>query len=77
MTTTTQARPPLNGVDVPTLFATIDAVKAQPEAARGADDNHPGSSSGGRLSNYSGTAEFLTKDERDIIMNTSPLIEHL
>jgi uncharacterized OsmC-like protein len=34
MTTTTQARPPLNGVDVPTLFATIDAVKAQPEAAR-------------------------------------------
>ncbi|MBW3603627.1 MAG: OsmC family protein [Actinobacteria bacterium] len=32
--TTTQARRPLNGVDVPTLFATIDAVKAQPEAAR-------------------------------------------
>lgn len=32
--TTTQARPPLNGVDVATLFATIDAVKAQPEAAR-------------------------------------------
>ena len=32
--TTTQARPPLNGVDVATLFATIDAVKAQPEAAK-------------------------------------------
>lgn len=32
--TTTQARLPLNGVDVPTLFATLDAVKAQPEAAR-------------------------------------------
>lgn len=31
--TTTPSRPPLNGVDVPTLFATIDAVKAQPEAA--------------------------------------------
>ncbi len=31
---TTQARPPRNGVDVPTLFATIDAVKGQPEAAQ-------------------------------------------
>jgi uncharacterized OsmC-like protein len=32
--TTTPTRPPLNGVDVPTLFATIDAVKAQPVAAQ-------------------------------------------
>jgi uncharacterized OsmC-like protein len=32
MTTPTIA--PRNGVDVPTLFATIDAVRAQPEAAR-------------------------------------------
>lgn len=32
-TTTKPARGPLNGVDVPTLFATIDAVKAQPELA--------------------------------------------
>jgi uncharacterized OsmC-like protein len=31
---TTRARPPLNGVDVPTLFATIDAVSAHPEAAQ-------------------------------------------
>lgn len=31
--TSTQIRGPLNGVDVPTLFATIDAVKAQPEIA--------------------------------------------
>jgi len=31
---TTTTRPPRNGVDVPTLFATLDAVKAQPEAAR-------------------------------------------
>jgi LAGLIDADG endonuclease len=32
-----------------------------------------------RLSNYSGKipAEFLTKDERDILVNTPPLIEHL
>lgn len=32
-----------------------------------------------RLSNYSGKipAEFLTKDERDILENTPPLIEHL
>jgi uncharacterized OsmC-like protein len=28
------ARGPLNGVDVPTLFATLDAVKGQPELAR-------------------------------------------
>jgi uncharacterized OsmC-like protein len=27
-------RPALNGVDVPTLFATLDAVKAQPEIAQ-------------------------------------------
>lgn len=33
-TATTDARPPRNGVDVPTLFATIDAVRTQPEAAR-------------------------------------------
>jgi uncharacterized OsmC-like protein len=33
-TMTTAQRAPRNGVDVPTLFATLDAVKAQPEAAR-------------------------------------------
>lgn len=33
-TAPTTSRPPLNGVDVPTLFATLDAVKEQPEAAR-------------------------------------------
>jgi uncharacterized OsmC-like protein len=31
--TSTHAPRPLNGVDVPTLFATLDAVKAQPEIA--------------------------------------------
>jgi uncharacterized OsmC-like protein len=34
MSSTTTARPPLNGVDVATLFATLDAVRAQPEAAQ-------------------------------------------
>jgi uncharacterized OsmC-like protein len=29
-----QPRKPLNGVDTPTLFATLDAVKAQPELAK-------------------------------------------
>ena len=33
MTTTVQ-RPPRNGVDVPTLFATLDAVKGAPELAQ-------------------------------------------
>jgi uncharacterized OsmC-like protein len=33
MTEITTARPPRNGVDVPTLFATLDAVKASPEIA--------------------------------------------
>lgn len=33
MTITTE-RGPLNGVDTPTLFATLDAVKAQPEIAK-------------------------------------------
>ena len=32
--TSTQTRPALNGVDVPTLFATLDAVKGQPEIAQ-------------------------------------------
>lgn len=32
--TSTQIRPALNGVDVPTLFATLDAVKGQPEIAQ-------------------------------------------
>jgi uncharacterized OsmC-like protein len=32
--TSTQQRPALNGVDVPMLFATLDAVKAQPAAAQ-------------------------------------------
>ena len=31
--TSTAVRPALNGVDVPTLFATLDAVKAQPDIA--------------------------------------------
>jgi uncharacterized OsmC-like protein len=34
MTTTDPVRAKRNGVDTPTLFATIDAVRAQPEAAR-------------------------------------------
>jgi uncharacterized OsmC-like protein len=33
-TTTSKIRPPLNGVDTPTLFATLDAVKANPELAK-------------------------------------------
>jgi uncharacterized OsmC-like protein len=32
--TSTQTRHPLNGVDVPTLFATLEAVKAQPDLAQ-------------------------------------------
>ena len=34
MTTTSNARPALNGVDTPTLFATLDAVKSTPELAK-------------------------------------------
>ncbi len=34
MTTTTVSRPPRNGVDVPTLFATLDAVKGAPQLAQ-------------------------------------------
>jgi uncharacterized OsmC-like protein len=34
MTTTTMERTPRNGVDVPNLFATIDAVRNQPELAK-------------------------------------------
>ena len=33
MTATTVRRPPRNGVDVPTLFATLDAVKGAPQIA--------------------------------------------
>ena len=32
--TTTKIRPALNGVDTPTLFGTLDAVKAAPELAK-------------------------------------------
>jgi uncharacterized OsmC-like protein len=32
--TATLSRPPLNGVDTPTLFATLDAVKANPDLAK-------------------------------------------
>ena len=34
MTTVSKPRPALNGVDTPTLFATLDAVKASPELAK-------------------------------------------
>ena len=34
MTTTTVGRPARNGVDVPTLFATLDAVKGAPQIAQ-------------------------------------------
>jgi uncharacterized OsmC-like protein len=33
-TATSKIRPPLNGVDTPTLFATLDAVKGNPELAK-------------------------------------------
>jgi uncharacterized OsmC-like protein len=33
-TATSKIRPPLNGVDTPTLFATLDAVKASPHLAK-------------------------------------------
>jgi uncharacterized OsmC-like protein len=33
-TTSSKIRPPLNGVDTPTLFATLDAVKANPGLAK-------------------------------------------
>ena len=32
--TTAKTRPALNGVDTPTLFATLDAVRANPELAK-------------------------------------------
>jgi uncharacterized OsmC-like protein len=34
MTTISPTRPPLNGVDTPTLFATLDAVKGTPDLAK-------------------------------------------
>jgi uncharacterized OsmC-like protein len=34
MTTVSRPRPALNGVDTPTLFATLDAVKTNPELAK-------------------------------------------
>ena len=34
MSETTMTRGPINGVDVPTLFATLDAVRSQPELAK-------------------------------------------
>ena len=34
MEQTSRVRPPMNGVDTPTLFATIDAVGGQPDLAR-------------------------------------------
>jgi hypothetical protein len=34
MSTQTAERAARNGVDVPTLFATLDAVKGQPELAK-------------------------------------------
>ena len=34
MTTTSKVRGPLNGVDTPTLFATLDAVRSNPELAK-------------------------------------------
>jgi hypothetical protein len=43
MTTTAVQRPPRNGVDVPTLFATLDAVKGAPQIAQFAS---PGQAAG-------------------------------
>ena len=52
MSATTVQRPPRNGVDVPTLFATLDAVKASPRS--------PSSSSGRRNEWVSGTHNRTT-----------------
>src|SRR5262245_31550079 len=54
----TRERGPLNGVDTPTLFATINAVKAQPELAKSQfrATNHwiKGTHSRSRLETFSG-----------------------
>jgi uncharacterized OsmC-like protein len=53
-----RARPPLNGVDTPTLFATINAVSQQPELARfqfrASNRWISGTHSRGRIESFSG-----------------------
>jgi uncharacterized OsmC-like protein len=64
--TTTETRPARNGVDVPTLFATLDAVKANPAMARFEFrvDNRwvSGTHSQGRINGFHGA---LQENERD------------
>ncbi|MGY1606251.1 MULTISPECIES: OsmC family protein [unclassified Geodermatophilus] len=67
MTTTETARPARNGVDVPTLFATIDAVKGTPEIARfrfRADNRWvAGTHSRSTLSGFYGAMQEMTHDQ--------------
>lgn len=67
MTTATTERPPVNGVDVPTLFATLDAVAAQPAAARFQFRAHNrwirGTHSRTEIHGFHGTGQELTHRE--------------
>lgn len=70
--TTTTTRQPLNGVDVPTFFATIDAVKQHPEAAKFQFRAHnawvDGTHSRGVVEDYFGVGEER-KHERTFVFD--------
>lgn len=76
--TTTSTRQPINGVDVPTFFATIDAVRQHPEAAQFQFRAHnawvEGTHSRGIVEDYFGVGEERKHERTFVFESDHPAI---
>jgi uncharacterized OsmC-like protein len=76
--TATRTVEPLNGVDVPTLFGTLDVVKAQPEAAqfqfRASNRWISGTESRSVIHGYFGTGREMTHLDATELVSDHPTV---
>ena len=77
-TTTSRAAEPRNGVDVPTLFATLDVVKGQPAAAqfqfRASNRWVSGTESRSTISGFFGTGQELAHGQPTELVADHPTV---
>jgi uncharacterized OsmC-like protein len=78
VSTTTRTVEPRNGVDVPTLFATLDVVKQQPAAAqfqfRASNRWVSGTESRSTIHGFFGTGQELTHAESTEVVSDHPAV---
>jgi uncharacterized OsmC-like protein len=78
MSTTTSPVQPRNGVDVPTLFATLDAVKADPEIAqfqfRVRNEWQGGTHSRSEYHDFFGAKQEMTHEQVTVVESDHPAV---